>query len=162
MALPMARRFWFLLVAAVAIAASCGGRNIDAGLADESQGGAADCPCDDGGGGSGGSAGANVGGFGGFGGSGGGEAGAGAFNPIDCIGCIATSCPDVLGCVTDPACIQGIGCAVTQCLNGGQPDLLCVANCFDGDIDAALQALAVITCVFGQCGDACGNIIPFP
>jgi hypothetical protein len=157
----MARRFLLLLATAVALAISCGGRNLDVGLGPESDDGGSDCPCDDGGGGGGGEGGLGGAGGGGEGGLGG-EGGGGGFNPIDCIGCIATNCPEVLGCVTDPVCIQGIGCAVTQCLNGGEPDLMCVADCFGGDLEAALNALSVITCVFGECGDACGNLIPLP
>lgn len=96
---------------------------------------------------------------------GGGEGGSGGGpppNPIDCIACIGQSCPEVLTCIQDPVCSQGLFCTVSQCLGGGAPDLMCVADCFGGDIGAALDALQVFSCVFGSCGDVCGGLFPFP
>ena len=158
----MARRLFLLLAATIALAVSCGGRNL------EDFGGPAASPV----GGNHGSGGNATGGQGATGGTiatgGNGEGGTteggggGGINPIDCIGCIAQSCPEVLSCVTNPECIQGIGCTVVQCLGGGQPDLLCIADCFGGDIEAAMEAIQVITCVFGECGDSCGNFFPMP
>jgi hypothetical protein len=154
---------------ALAMAAACGGRNLE------------DLEPDvvyiDGSGGDG--AGASVGGAGGVDpgpgsgaggpgsgaggpGSGAGGPGSGAGSPIDCFGCIGDNCPQAIGCVTDPTCIQGIACSVTQCLAGGQPDIECLTDCFDGDVGAALEAIDVLTCVFGQCQMECGGLLPLP
>ena len=97
---------------------------------------------------------------GGEGGLGPGGQGQGGFDPIGCLGCVAQNCPDTLACVTDPACIQGIGCVVATCMSGGQPDMACALGCFNGDMSAALAALSAMTCVFGTCGDTCGGLIP--
>src|SRR5437016_2448021 len=60
-------------------------------------------------------------------GSGAGDgAGGGGPNPIGCLTCVAQSCPDVLACVMDQACLQGLACTVMNCVSGGSPDLVCV------------------------------------
>jgi hypothetical protein len=82
--------------------------------------------------------------------------------PIDCITCIADNCPDAVGCFTDPECIQGVVCSVSQCLEGGQPDLPCVIDCFNGDIGKAFEAIQALTCVFQSCAAECGELLPFP
>ena len=81
-------------------------------------------------------------------------------DPLACIQCVAESCPEALACVQDPVCGQGLFCAFTQCLGGGSPDLMCVADCFNGDLGAALDALQAIGCVLGTCGAECGGLIP--
>lgn len=113
-----------------------------------------------------------VGGAAGVGGAGGSDVGAGGGGqggdeqpqpmPIECLACIGLQCPETIDCITNPECIQGVGCAVTQCLDGGNPDLPCVANCFDGDLEAAAEALQVLGCIFSQCGEACAGTLPFP
>jgi hypothetical protein len=141
-----------LLVAFIVAGAACGGRNLDAGpeatviVVDD----------DDGAGGFG------EGGEGGEGGQGG-EGGSvpPPPNPIDCIACVALECPETVACLTDAACVQGLVCTLTQCLAGGEPDLVCVAGCFDGDFEAAFQAIQALTCVLGTCGDVCGGFLPF-
>jgi hypothetical protein len=82
--------------------------------------------------------------------------------PIDCITCIADNCPDAVGCFTDPQCIQGVVCSVSQCLEGGQPDIPCVIDCFNGDIGKAFEAIQALTCVFQSCAAECGDLLPFP
>ncbi|MEQ9325103.1 MAG: hypothetical protein RIF41_38405 [Polyangiaceae bacterium] len=156
-----------LLVSATALytmAVACGGgRNLDAGADDEPVVVVIVTDDDDGGPsvGGGGLGGMSEGGFGGEGGAG--EGGGGGIMPIECLTCIGTECPDAIGCVTDPTCIQGVVCAVSQCLGGGgMPDFMCLLDCFDGDIDAALSAVDALTCIAGSCSDACGNLIPFP
>lgn len=143
-----------LFLAAIAALVACGGRNLDAGpemlVVDE--GGATTT------GGAGGTGGMAAGGAGG---EGGGAEGGSPPNPIDCLGCVALQCPETVACLTDPACVQGLVCGVTQCLNGGQPDLPCVAECFDGDLDAAFQAIQALSCVIGPCGEVCGDFFPF-
>ncbi|MBI4956586.1 MAG: hypothetical protein HY908_31505 [Myxococcales bacterium] len=103
-----------------------------------------------------------TGGSGGSGATGGvGGTGGTPFNPIDCLACVGQSCPEVLACITDSACAQGILCTVQNCLAGGQPDLLCVAGCFNGDLQAAMDALQAFSCIFGTCGDYCSGL-PLP
>ena len=59
--------------------------------------------------------------------------------------------------------MQGMICTVTTCLGGGgQPDLMCMLDCFNGDFGAAMQAFQAITCVFSSCQDECGGFLPFP
>jgi len=135
-------------------AQSCGGRTLDADDADIAEGAAG------GAGGYGGEGGA--GGVGGVGGVGGGGGSGPTFNPIDCIGCVAENCPYTLQCIQEPACVEGLGCAVSQCLAGGQPDLLCVTDCFNGDTGMAYLAVQAITCVFDTCGDPCAGGAGFP
>ncbi len=72
-----------------------------------------------------------------------------------------TSCPGAMDCVTDPNCIQGVVCAVSDCLGGGQPDLMCMVGCFNGDMSAALSAIDTIMCIMGDCSDQCGGMLPF-
>lgn len=145
----------------VALAAACGGRNLDAGpqnIVDDD-----DSPDDDGAGGVGASdAPVGSGGFGGVSDGAGGSGATGAGSPIDCFSCIGSNCPEALDCITDPSCVQGIACAVQDCLSGGSPDLMCLSDCFDGDLEAAYKAIEVITCAFGSCQDECGGFLPFP
>jgi len=149
---------------ALSTAASCGGRNLEDLRADVvvvddddgSSGGAG------GGFGGGSSVGGGVFGGGGFGGDGVGGTGAGGDTPVDCFGCLGANCPEAMGCITDPSCIQGIFCAVSDCLSGGMPDLMCLSECFDGDFQAAFEALEIMGCVFTQCSDECGDLLPLP
>lgn len=123
----------------------------------------------DGGKGAGGQGGQGEGGQG-EGGQGGGAGGAGeggqgggattGGGPIDCAICVATDCPGIAECIGDPACAEGLVCSLTGCLSGGDPDLACVAECFNGDFAAALEALTALGCVVTTCGDACGGLIP--
>jgi len=76
--------------------------------------------------------------------------------------CVALNCPDTLSCLTDVACLQGIGCVVANCLAGGEPDIMCAVDCFNGDMNAALAALMAMTCVFDTCGGYCGGVLPEP
>jgi len=145
---PVALVGLYLLVA-------CGGRTLDGDVVPYE-------PPTEGQGGAGG--GAGVGGTGG-GDAGGGGAGGGEEPqpmPIECLACIGLQCPDTIDCITNPECIQGVGCAVASCLDGGDPDLICVADCFDGDFEAAAEALQVLGCIFTQCGEACAGTLPFP
>jgi len=146
----------------LALAAACGGRNLEADDDDRNIGGMAQTSGNNG-------AGGTMTGAGGAGGAGGeGEGGQGGEpapppNPIDCISCVAENCPATLQCLQDPTCVQGIGCAVSMCLSGGSPDLLCFAECFDGDTGKAYTAFQAITCVFDKCGDQCGaDDLSFP
>lgn len=163
--MPAMRRppYWLLATGLFTAAVACGGgRNLDAGAEDEPVVVVIVADDDDSAVGGGGMGGAADGGFGGEGGAGG-DGGGGGIMPIECLTCIGTECPDAIGCVTDPACIQGVVCAVSQCLGGGgTPDFMCLLDCFDGDIDAALSAVDALTCIAGSCSDACGNLIPFP
>jgi hypothetical protein len=146
---------------------ACGGRTLNTSPADD----------DDGVGGAGDGGSGGVGGLSGVGGSGamnsgGGGTGAGgpgpgpgsssSGGPVDCFACLGSNCPDAVGCFTDPDCIQGMICTVTNCMSGGQPDLMCVFDCFDGDIGAALEAIGALTCVFQECQEECGGLIPGP
>jgi hypothetical protein len=153
----------------VAMMAACGGRTLNASPADDD--GSGGSGADDGSGGSGGLSG--VGGSGAMssvGGNGQGAGGSGpgpgptssSGGPLDCFQCLGDNCPDAIACFTDPTCMQGMICSVTTCLSGGQPDLMCVFDCFNGDIGAALEALQVIQCVFGSCQEECGSLLPFP
>ena len=102
----------------------------------------------------------------GAGASGGGSAdgsggsGGGGIDPLGCFTCVTQSCPAVLSCIQDPVCAQGLFCSFSQCLGGGAPDLMCVADCFGGDFGAALDALQALGCLFTTCGDACGGLLP--
>ena len=99
-------------------------------------------------------------GAGGTGATGMGGEGPGPPNPVECITCVAENCPEVLDCVQDPVCGQGLACVVLECGIGGSPDLECLAGCFDGDIGAALDAIEVLTCIIGTCGDDCAALLP--
>ena len=155
------RRALGILAIGLLVAQACGGRTLAEPTADDDD--------DDGSGGAASvGAGAQGGamsvssstiGAGGMNGSGGGEAGSPP-NPIECITCVAQNCPEAVGCITDPECIQGLICSVSQCLSGGQPDLMCVADCFNGDFAKALEALQALGCIFMDCGDACSGLIP--
>jgi hypothetical protein len=80
--------------------------------------------------------------------------------PIECLTCIGESCPDAIGCITNPDCIQGLVCTVSQCLGGGgEPDFMCVLDCFDGDLEAAFSAIQAIACIFGDCATECGDLL---
>jgi hypothetical protein len=57
----------------------------------------------------------------------------------------------------DVTCVNGLLCSFSQCIQGGQPDLFCVINCFNGDIAAALNALAAVTCIATTCGTECAG-----
>ncbi|HZO11832.1 MAG TPA: hypothetical protein VFB62_01185 [Polyangiaceae bacterium] len=150
------------LVIGLLVACACGGRTLAPPTADDDD--------DDGGSGAAGAgAGAQGGatsissstiGAGGMSGSGGGEAGGAPPNPIECITCVAQNCPEAVSCLTDPDCVQGLVCSVSQCLNNGQPDLMCVADCFNGDFAKALEALQALGCIFMDCGDACSGLLP--
>lgn len=103
---------------------------------------------------------AGTGGAGGVGASGG-TGGSGGILPVECMTCMATQCPDALNCLMDPDCFQGLLCAVTDCLDGGSPDIMCMIDCFDGNIDAAIQAGLAIACVMQNCRDECASMLPF-
>ena len=148
------------LALALAWLAACGGRSpfIDRDFV-ESAGGSGGQSI----GGEGGAGGlAGGGGFEAGSGPGGSGTGGGGIDPIGCLTCVATECPDVLACLTNPACLQGTVCAVQSCLSGGQPDFFCVLECFNGDTSLALQAVQSLACVFGTCGDVCGGGFPLP
>ncbi|MBW2458363.1 MAG: hypothetical protein JRI68_27925 [Deltaproteobacteria bacterium] len=158
------RSLLFLLLA-LALAAACGGRTIEAGPGyggDDGEGGSAaggGTSTSSGTGGTGGTTSSGTGGTGGTTSSG--TGGTGGTSPLDCIGCIMTTCPQALDCVTDPDCLQGVICAVSDCLAGGQPDLMCVVGCFDGDMGAAMSAIDALMCIMGDCADQCGGMLPF-
>lgn len=150
-------------VAAVLVAASCGGRTLTPTPGDDDDAGSAV-------GGTGGAG--STTGVGGSGGAQGGSApsssamastGSG-FDPIACFTCIGANCPEVLQCIQDMACRDGLVCSISQCLSNGQPDLVCVADCFNGDFQQAFLAFQAITCMLSQCGDVCGDLsmLPFP
>ena len=155
------RRALGILAIGLLVAYACGGRTLAEPTADDDD--------DDGGGGAAG-AGAQGGatsisssttiGAGGMSGTGGGETGGGPPNPVECIACVAQNCPEAVSCLTDPDCLQGLVCSVSQCLTGGQPDLMCVADCFNGDFAKALEALQALGCIFMDCGDACSGLLP--
>lgn len=137
------------------LVAACGGRQLEAGPA----------PDDDG---AGGTAGASAGGMGGSGGMGEGGSGEGGMgeggqppNPIDCLTCAGTNCPEAVGCITDQACVTGLVCAASNCLGGGSPDFMCLLDCFDGDFEAAQQAIAAFTCIASSCSEECAGLLPF-
>ncbi len=79
---------------------------------------------------------------------------------MDCIGCVMQNCPDSLECIQNPDCMGGLICTFTNCMDGGMPDFFCALECFDGDWEAVLQALAVFQCVLGPCADECGGLLP--
>lgn len=156
------KRFALILSAVSLLAFACGGRNLEAGPGPDD---------DDDGSGQGGAGGMSAsGGMGGLGGEGGegaggeGEGGEGGDDPtpIDCFQCAAQNCPQALQCFTNPDCIQGLVCAVSDCLGGGAPDFMCLTECFDGDFEAAQQALTSIICITSSCGEECGDLLPFP
>jgi hypothetical protein len=146
----------------VLVVIACGGRNLeylgDLGTGEpqtQSGGGGA------GSGGRGGSGGVSAGGEGGAGNAGAiGGMGAGPPNPVECLTCIGQSCPEVITCLMDPTCQQGLVCTVTSCLGGGQPDLMCVNDCFMGDLGAAAIAITALACVGNSCGDRCLGLLP--
>lgn len=146
----------FAAMSLALVIAACGGRNLDAGPGP-----------DDDDGGQGGAGAAAAGGFGGAGegGAGGisGEGGMGGqpINPVECLTCVGQNCPEAVACLTDQACITGLVCAAGQCLGGGNPDIMCVLQCFDGDLGAAQQALMAFGCIASQCSAECAGLLPF-
>jgi hypothetical protein len=101
-------------------------------------------------------------GTGGIAGSGGtGTGGTGAGLPTECLVCAGTSCPEAVDCFMDEACQAGLICAFTGCMSGGQPDVMCMLDCFDGDIGAAMAAGQAIYCIMQSCGEECGGLLPF-
>jgi len=143
----------------VVIMTACGGRTLNTSPADDDGfGGAGDGGSSGVGGMSGvGGSGAMSSGGGGAGGAGAGPSSSSSGGPVDCFACLGTNCPDAVA-----YCIQGMICAVTNCMSGGQPDLMCVFDCFDGDIGAALEAIGALTCVLQECQEECGGLLPFP
>jgi hypothetical protein len=159
---------WFTVgTLALLAAAACGGRTLtsspgdggnalDGSSTSSSSGGGIDVGAGSGVGGTGAQGGGATGGSGpGSGGSGGGPP-----DPQECILCLFSECPEGLDCITDPVCGAGLICTFTNCLSGGgTPDIGCVIDCFDGDLNAALQAFEAITCVFGSCAEECGGFL---
>jgi len=147
-----------------------GGGEGGVGEGGSGQGGSAEGGNGQGGSGQGGSGqgGSGQGGSGqggsGQGGSGQGGAGqggsTGSGGPLDCAVCVATECPQIAECISDPACADGLVCTLTSCIVDGQPDLVCIADCFNGDFEAALGALDALGCIVTTCGDGCGGLIP--
>ncbi len=93
----------------------------------------------------------------------GGNGGSGGSGPLACFQCIQNKCPQIQQCIMDQACRQGAICAVQGCLSGGGTggiDFQCVAQCFNGNFQAALQAFQGIQCVFTSCSSQCPNGIP--
>jgi hypothetical protein len=41
----------------------------------------------------------------------------------------------------------------------GPPNFVCVLNCFNNDLQAALLALQTIGCVFNQCSSECQGLL---
>lgn len=159
-------RMWLEVGMALGVAASiataCGGRTLTAGAGGEGAyaatggGGTAAGGSGHGGGGIGGSSSSSTSSS--TGSSTGSSTSSGT--PIDCLACIGTSCPEAMACIQDSACVQGMVCAVSQCLGGGSPDMMCVLDCFNGDMQAAMLALNTITCIFGSCGPECAGLLP--
>ena len=83
----------------------------------------------------------------------------GSGTPIDCLFCINSECPEVQACIFDPVCSQGLTCIFTDC-GIDNPDFQCAIDCFGGDLAAALEAIQALGCVFTNCGDLCGGLIP--
>ena len=109
-----------------------------------------------GGSGAGGSGGTSSG-SGGAGGASGGAGGQGGISTASCPRCLQQQCPDALACISDPACMQGLQCAATQCLSGS-PDLACFTNCYNGDVQAALEGLDALECILNACSDECSDL----
>jgi hypothetical protein len=87
----------------------------------------------------------------------------GGYGPIDCMTCIGNECPEMLDCLVDFVCLQGLGCSALNCLSGeGGPDLECVGDCFGGDMGAAMEALMGIMCIMDTCGAQCDGLLPTP
>lgn len=94
-----------------------------------------------------------------------GQGGGGGYGPMDCFTCLTEQCSGAADCLMDPTCLQGMLCTVTSCLSGGEPDLECALECFNGDISAAMQAFESIMCVFQDCAAQCEDLfggIPLP
>jgi hypothetical protein len=136
------------------------GGNATGGEGGGGQGGSGNGGSGDGGSGVGGSGdgGSGVGGSGEGGSGEGGSTGTG--DPLDCAVCVATDCPQIAECISDPVCADGMVCTLTTCIVDGQPDLGCIADCFDGDFAAALGALEALGCIVTTCGESCGGLIP--
>ncbi|MCS6898898.1 MAG: hypothetical protein RMJ98_04515 [Myxococcales bacterium] len=148
--------------------------------------------CPGGQGGEGGNSG--PGGSGGGGGAGGTpeDAGADFFDALpfplpdsgpigECVGCLQEQCGDAINaCYNDPDCIDGIQCAITDCLassalgggpgggsggpgglgglgGGGGLDFACLLSCFNGDPTAVFKAVNAFQCITQTCGDKCGG-----
>ena len=137
-----------------------GGGEGGVGEGGSGQGGSAEGGNGQGGSGQGGS-GQGGSGQGGSGQGGAGQGGStGSGGPLDCAVCVATECPQIAECISDPACADGLVCTLTSCIVDGQPDLVCIADCFNGDFEAALGALDALGCIVTTCGDGCGGLIP--
>lgn len=100
-------------------------------------------------------------GAGGTGPGGTGPGGTGGGSMMDCMTCVMQNCPDAMECISDPQCLDGLMCVMGQCMSGGQPDIMCMLECFDGDMGAAMAAVQTIMCIFQDCADDCSGQLPF-
>ncbi len=77
-------------------------------------------------------------------------------SPIACAQCVGQSCGKEVGaCLQSMGCRTVLQCVAQKCLGGGAPDAKCLAQCAGNDTQAIFQALAVIQCITGKCGNEC-------
>jgi hypothetical protein len=99
----------------------------------------------------------------------------------ECVGCLQENCGDSINaCYNDPDCVDGIQCAITDCLassalgggpgggsggpgglgglgGGGGLDFACLLGCFNNDPTAVFKAVTAFQCITQTCGDKCGG-----
>ena len=114
------------------------------------------CPCPTSG--TGGTGGSGTGGITGSGGSN--TGGSGGTGPLACVSCIQNQCPGVAQCLFSQPCRDGAICAVQTCLGGGGLNFQCLLGCFNGNIQAGLQAFQALQCFVANCSQTCGGVIP--
>jgi hypothetical protein len=96
-----------------------------------------------------------------------GAGGRGGGGPLGCFQCLGSNCPSAMQCLQDTACRNGAVCVFTKCLAGGGGsgggmggiDYQCLLGCFNGDLNAGLQAFQTFQCIMQQCGNDCGSLL---
>ncbi|HKQ71729.1 MAG TPA: hypothetical protein VJT73_20440, partial [Polyangiaceae bacterium] len=74
----------------------------------------------------------------------------------ECVQCADQQCPMAGRCSATSTCISGVACMRDKCTMGrANADLMCVSQCFSGNLSAAVGAVDAISCVYSTCRMAC-------
>ncbi len=88
-----------------------------------------------------------------------GPAGFDAGGLVNCGACLAQQCgSQVFSCLTASACQTTLQCAVTMCISGGAPNIGCVLQCANGDMQALGQLTGLFGCVTSNCSQCIGAL----
>lgn len=73
---------------------------------------------------------------------------------IQCMSCVQSECPELMECLTDAECRDGLMCIAQDCLGGGGGggfDPMCMMGCFGGNIGAAMGVFQGFQCAMNEC-----------